>query len=458
MALITGRGVRGPVRPIWFDQGTEVATVVKRLEDAAENVIVDVRPAAQVPSGATLGVLHQAALARVRKQLSVSHGEADRTLAQEVRAIDDLVRAANLLVERLREWYALHAPEAVRLQPDAEKLTRVIAEHGDRAAVLAALDHADQAATSIGNDLDEADLAVLRAYAVALRSLYDSWHALERRVEQLMGEVAPNLAAIVGPVIGARLIALSGGLERLGSFPSGTVQLLGAETALFRHIKEGTKPPKHGILFQHVAIHSAPPWQRGALSRAYAQAASLAARTDAFSQRDLRQDLVGRLEKDVARIKQQRAKPPARRAPGRGGPPGQAQPFRGRGPRGDSRGPGGPRQGGPKHGGPRPGGPKHGGPRDGARGPPRGAGPPPSRSPARAADSGGPRGGEAPRGSPGKSFYSTGPGGQPGRHVGKSGGKPAHKSGGKPRRLPGALRGDNKPAKPPGKGDKGGAS
>ena len=83
----------------------------------------------------------------------------------------------------------------------------------------------------------------------------------------LMESVAPNVAFVVGPVLGARLIAISGGLTRLATWPAGTVQLLGAETALFRHLKEGTAPPKHGILFQHPDVHKAPPWQRGPTAR-----------------------------------------------------------------------------------------------------------------------------------------------------------------------------------------------
>ncbi|HEX9843419.1 MAG TPA: NOP5/NOP56 family protein [bacterium] len=265
-----------------------------------------------LPEGADAAVLHRAAILRARAQVATAHGEQDRILAQEVRAIDDLVRSANLLVERLREWYALHAPEAVRAA-DAKLLAQLVATSPDRAAVGAALHLADE--VSLGTELAAADVAVLRVFAVALKSVHEAWEALDGRVQTLMESVAPNVAAVVGPVLGARLIAQAGNLQRLAGFPSGTVQTLGAETALFRHIKEGTRPPKHGILFQHPKVFQAPPWQRGPVARALALHVSLAARADAYTQRDLRPQLMAGVEKDLARIARDRPRPPERGRP-----------------------------------------------------------------------------------------------------------------------------------------------
>ena len=267
-------------RPLWSDKGNDPQAAAEHLQKLADTATALRFAPQELPAGADPKVLHQAALLRVRKQLALSHAETDRVLAQEVRAIDDLVRSANLMVERLREWYALHAPEATRLVTDAETLAKLVAEKGDRAAVMAALDLAAVAQTSLGSDLDAADMAVVRGFAAALSAIHDSWHALESRVHDLMATVAPNVASVVGPVIGARLIAISGGLNRLATWPAGTVQLLGAETALFRHLKEGTRPPKHGVLFQHPSVHQAPPYSRGAVARALALAASTAAKAD----------------------------------------------------------------------------------------------------------------------------------------------------------------------------------
>jgi nucleolar protein 56 len=470
-------------RPLWADKGNDPQAVAEHLQ-----VLADTANAAAfrfspqpLPDGADLKVLHQAALLRVRKQLSASHAETDRILSQEVRAIDDLVRTANLLVERLREWYALHAPEATRLVTDAETLARLVADKGDRAGVLTAIDQAKLAESSLGSDLDPADMAVLRGFAVALAAVHDSWHALEKRVMDLMETVAPNVAHIAGPVIGARMIALSGGLDRLALWPAGTVQLLGAETALFRHIKEGTKPPKHGILFQHPSVHLAPPWQRGSAARILALATAKAAKADAFTRNDLRPLLAAEVKEGLERIAKSKAKPPMRKAPGwqrNMGPgakrgPGQFSGQR-RGPpaprddRGTSRGP--PRAGGGYGGPPRdrerapapaprfndaprdgPGGSRPYSPRppEGAQGPPGGfgrSGPPRPMDPERAEAArrfdernahGPPRDDRGPPRGPGG--YGGGPAGKPWK-----------------RKPQGAFRSDNNPARPPGKaaGDK----
>jgi nucleolar protein 56 len=467
-------------RPLWADKGNDAQAVAEHLQKLADTATALRFAPQDLPAEADVKVLHQAALLRVRKQLSLSHAETDRVLSQEVRAIDDLVRTANLLVERLREWYALHAPEATRLVTDAETLAKLVAEKGDRTQVMAAIDQAKMAESSLGSDLDPADLAVLRGFAAALAAVHESWHALEARVVDNMAVVAPNVAHIAGPVIGARMIALSGGLNRLAMWPAGTVQLLGAETALFRHIKEGTKPPKHGILFQHPKVHLAPPWQRGAIARVLALAVAKAAKADAFTRNDLRPHLDAEVKASLDRIARDKAKPPMRKAPGwqrnqgpgarrapgsfsgqRRGPPQDNRPGRAPPPRRfDDRGP--PRDA-PRAPAPGPRfneGPRYGGAQraEGPQGPPGGygrSGPPPPRDdrrgPARegfgsggggAGGGGGPpRDGPRPYGGP-RDGPRDGPRGPPRDD------RPWK------RKPQGAFRSDNAPARPPGKASK----
>src|SRR5688572_33206364 len=160
----------------------EPAAIAAHLEDLAATAKALRFEPVKLPAEADLGALHRAAILRARTQLSISHAEGDRILANEVRAIDDLVRTANLLVERLREWYALHAPEATRMVTDAETLAKLVSEKGDRTSVMAAIDQAKAAESSLGSDLDPADLAVLRGFAAALAAVHDSWHALVARL------------------------------------------------------------------------------------------------------------------------------------------------------------------------------------------------------------------------------------------------------------------------------------
>ena len=97
-----------------------------------------------------------------------------------------------------------------------------------------------------------------------------------------MNNVAPNLAIILGTGVAARMLSRTGSLKKLSSLPASTIQVLGAERALFRSLKTGAPPPKHGILFQHTLVHAAPRWQRGKIARAVAAKAVIAARVDVY--------------------------------------------------------------------------------------------------------------------------------------------------------------------------------
>jgi nucleolar protein 56 len=104
--------------------------------------------------------------------------------------------------------------------------------------------------------------------------------SLEMQIDEQMKEVAPNISAVLGTTVGARILAKAGSLNRLSTMPASTIQVLGAEKALFRSLKTGSNPPKHGLLFQHAVVHAAPRWQRGKIARAVASKASIAARVD----------------------------------------------------------------------------------------------------------------------------------------------------------------------------------
>src|SRR5207245_6196870 len=110
----------------------------------------------------------------------------------------------------------------------------------------------------------------------------------------------------------ARLVSLAGGVEDLARAPAGTVQLLGAERAVFRQLRTGSRPPKHGVVFQHPWVHGAPPWQRGAIARAFAAKISLAARADAYTKRTIGPDLLKDLELTIEEIRRRKADKPTR--------------------------------------------------------------------------------------------------------------------------------------------------
>ncbi|MCC6011234.1 MAG: C/D box methylation guide ribonucleoprotein complex aNOP56 subunit, partial [Desulfurococcaceae archaeon] len=140
--------------------------------------------------------------------------------------------------------------------------------------------------------------------------LYKLRSTLEDYIETVMKEVSPNITALVGAKLGARLLSLAGGLEKMAKLPASTIQVLGAEKALFRALRTGGKPPKHGVIFQHPAIHRSPRWQRGKIARALAAKLAIAAKVDFFTGRFIGDKLTTELQQRIDEIKKLYPKPP----------------------------------------------------------------------------------------------------------------------------------------------------
>jgi len=171
----------------------------------------------------------------------------------------------------------------------------------------------DAAKKSIGADISEDDLSAMRMIANTILDLYNIRRNLNNYLEGVMKEVAPNITALVGPALGARLLSISGSLEELAKMPASTIQVLGAEKALFRALRSGGRPPKHGVIFQYPAIHTSPRWQRGKIARALAAKLAIAARVDAFSGRFIGDQLNEQLKKRIDEIKEKFAQPPPKK-------------------------------------------------------------------------------------------------------------------------------------------------
>ncbi|MCK4476933.1 C/D box methylation guide ribonucleoprotein complex aNOP56 subunit [Candidatus Bathyarchaeota archaeon] len=249
----------------------------------------------------------------------------DLMVAQAILSIDDLDKTANLFMGRIREWYGLHFPELDRMIEKHETYARLVLNLGKRldftteslereglpANKVAQI--VGTAENSMGAELTETDIEQIQALCKQTLELYNLRHALQNYADSTVGEVAPNIQALVGSLLAARLIALAGGLTNLAKMPSSTIQVLGAEKALFRALKTGTRPPKHGVIFQDALIHDAKKWLRGKMSRALSGKLAIAARTDAFSGRYIGDSLKADLEKRVAEIKEKYPKAPLQR-------------------------------------------------------------------------------------------------------------------------------------------------
>ena len=178
---------------------------------------------------------------------------------------------------------------------------------------------AEAAAKSMGAQIEDSDLEVLKSFCDLMSELYKFRERSETYVEDVLKQVAPNMTTIVGAALSARLISIAGSLQNLAKMPASTLQVLGAEKALFRSLKTGARPPKHGVIFQHTAVHQSPRWQRGKIARALSGKLSIAARIDAF-RGDFKGDkLRDEVTKKVEEIKERykTAPPPKKRDVGR---------------------------------------------------------------------------------------------------------------------------------------------
>ena len=266
--------------------------------------------------------VRQIGLALAKERLR-DRGEArDRYVVQAIHAIDDMDRILNLVSNRVFEWYGIHFPELFDLVRDNLQFLRLVRlglRNNFSDETLSELSEKrkrkilEVKGESLGVSLPEDDLRPvqeLASFGVEIAKVRDH---LDSYVDEIMTEVAPNLTALIGGRLGARLIARTGSLENLAKKPSSTMQVLGAEKALFRSLKEGTKPPKHGYIFQSPLIHRAPIHQRGKIARVLAGKLSIASRVDYFSGEFIADVLQKEVDTRIKEIVTTYAEPPKRK-------------------------------------------------------------------------------------------------------------------------------------------------
>lgn len=220
--------------------------------------------------------LHQATIYAAREAAEEQERADDQQLKHSIRAMDDLATTTNELAERLAEWGG-----AIDDDP------------GTGVAYAR-----DLAGRDPETDAEER-IVSLAERVVALAEERDAERAfLERQVPA----VAPNLASMAGPILAARLIELAGGLEDLAKMPSGTVQVLGAEDALFAHLRGNAPSPKHGVIYTHEYVRGTHPDERGSAARALAGKLTIGARIDHYSG-DYRPSIEDELDERIATIR-----------------------------------------------------------------------------------------------------------------------------------------------------------
>ena len=213
-----------------------------------------------------------------------SSQEEDKLLIQAINSIDDIDESISKLVERIRDWYTIYFPEMDTIGSN-ETYIKLIAESENREDIIKNhKEHFDiDLDYSSGADIEDYDLIMVKSFAESIYSLQKSRKELEKYIDIKMEEIAPNLRDLLGPTLGAKLIAHIGSIKRLATYPASTVQIMGAEKAIFRHLKTGERPPKHGLIFQHPSVRGAKWWNRGKIARNLALKITLAVRKDVFS-------------------------------------------------------------------------------------------------------------------------------------------------------------------------------
>lgn len=244
---------------------------------------------------------------------------------QTVRCIEDLDKTMNLLAGRIREWYGLHFPELDRLVEKHDSYIRLVQNLGtresfsyenlvgqgipqDRATAIS-----EAAQRSAGAEMATPDMEWLRDVSATVLQLYKLRETAEKYTDKIMAEVAPNMTSVLGAILSAKLISMGGSVENIAKMPASTLQVLGAEKALFRTLKTGARPPKHGIIFQYGAIHQSPKWLRGRIARAVAGKLAIAARMDAYGGGDVGEKFRNELDAKIRRLKERYEGQPPRK-------------------------------------------------------------------------------------------------------------------------------------------------
>jgi nucleolar protein 56 len=260
----------------------------------------------------------------IKEQFAESITQKDYQIKQAGDSIVDLDKSINILSTRLREWYGLHFPELTdKLIYDHTVYAKLVSELGMRdnfkaeqiKSITSLSDEKIEtveakAKRSLGGDLSETDIITIKKLAKTVLDQIEYRHDLEKYISEALDSVAPNLKFVLGASITAKLISIAGSLERLAKFSSSTIQILGAEKALFKALKSGGKTPKYGILFQWNKIRGEKAYLRGKIARMVSGKISILAKVDYY-----KGEFIGDKYKDIIERKIEKIKTQFPRAP-----------------------------------------------------------------------------------------------------------------------------------------------
>ncbi|PFH58274.1 hypothetical protein XA68_13921 [Ophiocordyceps unilateralis] len=275
------------------DTSEVVADLIRGIRYFAEKLIDSLMPGDV--EKACLGMAHAYSRAKVK----FSSTRNDNHIIQASAIIDSQDKSLNQFFMRVREWYGWHFPELIKIVSNnliyaklvlaignkktltddhVDDLAAIIGEDGNEAQAII-----DAAKVSMGTDITDEDLSVLLDLTRHVVQQAENRRSTSHYLEQKMSAVAPNLQALIGTTVSARLISQAGSLNNLAKSPASTLQIMGAEKALFRALKNKSNTPKYGIIYHSSFIGKASPRDKGRISRYVANKCSMACRIDNFS-------------------------------------------------------------------------------------------------------------------------------------------------------------------------------
>lgn len=228
-----------------------------------------------------------------RHRLKFSVDKVDSMIIQAIKLLDDLDKELNVYAMRTKEWYGWHFPEMAKILNDNLAYSRVVLAIGMRTNIADGdlsdilpeeIENTLKAAAeiSMGTEITDEDLDNIKLLADQVVTYTNYRSQLSSYLESRMRAIAPNLTALVGYLVGARLIAHAGSLLSLAKSPASTIQILGAEKALFRALKTKHDTPKYGLIYHSSLIGQATGRNKGKIARMLSAKAALGLRVDAL--------------------------------------------------------------------------------------------------------------------------------------------------------------------------------
>merc|ERR1711957_440004 len=225
--------------------------------------------------------------------LKFSPDKVDVMIIQAIALLDELDKELNTYSMRVREWYGWHFPEMGKIVTDNQQYAKVVKKMGmrqkasdtDMSDILEEDTETEvkaAAEVSMGTEISEQDIDNMTDLCDQVISISTYRTQLWDYLRNRMNAIAPNLTCMVGELVGARLIAHAGSLMSLAKHPASTVQILGAEKALFRALKTKKSTPKYGLIYHASLVGQAAPKHKGKISRVLAAKLALCCRVDAL--------------------------------------------------------------------------------------------------------------------------------------------------------------------------------